>query len=374
MIAMLHRLTALIIKELTQFTRDRILFVSSLVIPLLQIILLGNAISVDIQNIPVAVVDYDVSPLSREIITALDNTTELTLDYYPGSLGEARTLMDNNIVTGIVVIPRNFMADSRSTTITPQIQVILDGSHSFVAGRALAAATGAVQDLIEDALVVSSASEIGGIKILSEALYNATLDFRPDGVTSQLALIVFQITALVAVMGIVRERDIGTMEMLTITPLKRLELIAGKAITPLIIGSINFLFMFIIARTVFDVPMRGAFALLYGMTLFYLLCEIGFGLTLSTLTRTQQQAVTIVFIWIMVALTLSGYMVPISTLPPSLQYASALLPLRHYLTIVRGVMLKGSGLEQLWPHAVAIVALMVTAITVATRTLNRAIE
>jgi ABC-2 type transport system permease protein len=164
------------------------------------------------------------------------------------------------------------------------------------------------------------------------------------------------------------------MEMLTITPLKRLELIAGKAITPLIIGSINFLIMLAIARTVFDVPMRGAFVLLFGMTLFYLLCEIGFGLTLSTLTRTQQQAVTIVFIWIMVALTLSGYMVPISTLPPFLQYASALLPLRHYLTIVRGVMLKGSGLVQLWPHAVAIVGLMVAAITVATRTLNRAIE
>lgn len=371
---MFNRLNALIAKELTQFTRDRALFAVSLIFPILQIILLGNAISVDIQNVAVAVVDYDRSPLSREIVTALDNTPELVITHYPGSLAEATALVDNNTVTGIVVIPRDFEAESLNPGNSPVIQVILDGSASFVAGRALAAATGAVQNLVENALVARTGRDIGGVRLYAEALYNRTLDFRPDAVTSQLALISFQITALVAVMGIVRERDIGTIEMLSITPLRRAELIAGKAITPMIIGVVNFLVMMAVVRWGFEVRVRGQFLLLFVATLVYLGCETGFALTISTLTRSQQQAVTAVFIWINVALTLSGYLVPIRTLPQALQWASMLLPLQHYLVVVRGVILKGAGVIELWPQFAALGALLAFSMFVAARSLTRAIE
>jgi ABC-2 type transport system permease protein len=175
-------------------------------------------------------------------------------------------------------------------------------------------------------------------------------------------------------MGVVREREIGTIEMLTITPLRRLELIAGKAITPLIIGIIDFFVMFLVTQVVFAIPIRGSFILLLGLTVLYLICEIGFALMLSTITRSQQQAVTFVFVWSMVAITMSGYLVPISRLPRFMQWLTWFVPLRHYLSIVRTLMLKGGGIIEVLPSAAAILALTVMMIFVTTRTLSRVIE
>ena len=371
---MIHRLAALIVKELIQFTRDRILLAMALMMPIIQIYLLGNAIGQDIQNISIAVIDYDHSSLSREIIQALDNTKELTVDYLPGSLAEARALVNAGEATGIVVIPPDFMEDTRSPTDVPQIQVILDGTNTFTAGRALRAAQGAVQSLVKDAQVSTSNGALPGIRVYAEALFNSTLNFQDDAITSQLALITFQITSIVAVMGIVRERDIGTIEMLTITPLKRLELIGGKAITPFIIGLVNFVLMFTITQVVFGVPQRGSFLLLLGLTALYLICEIGYALTISTITRSQQQAITVVFVWAMFAMMLSGYLVSVATLPPALQWISWLIPLRHYLGIVRGVMVRGAGIGSLLPEVGSILGLTVVMLYVAQRTLSRVIE
>jgi ABC-2 type transport system permease protein len=274
-----------------------------------------------------------------------------------------------------VVIPHGFMEGTRSLTQTPQLQVILDGgTSSIIAGRALGAAQGAVQSLAQGAVAEARVRPSGNILLHVEALFNRAMDFRMHSITAQLALITFQITTLVAVMGIVREREIGTIEMLTITPLRRLELIGGKAITPLIIGVIDFLVMFAVTQVVFRVPMRGSFVLLFGLTALYLFCEIGYALMLSTITRSQQQAVTMVFIWAMVGITLSGYLVPISRLPQGLQWVSWFVPLRHYLTIVRGVMLKGAGITALWREAVAIAALSMLIVFATTRTLSRVIE
>lgn len=371
---MIHRLASLINKELLQIMRDRMLLIFSLVGPALQIILLGNAISVDIQDIPVAIIDYDRSPLSREIITALDNTAELEVVSFPDNLEEARREMDTGDVLAVAVIPRDFMDELQSPTMVPQMQVFLDGASSIIAGRALGAAQGAIQSLVEDALVVSNSPPPGGVAIFIDALFNRTLDYRPDSITAQMALITFEVTVLVAVMGIVREREIGTIEMLSITPLKRLELIAGKAITPLLIGVINFLTVLTVTQVVFEVPLRGSFVLLLILTVLYLSCEIGYALMISTVTRSQQQAVTVVFVWVMVAMTMSGYLVPISTLPKAMQWISWAIPLRHYLAIVRGVMLKGAGFAALVPNVVAIVVLTVLLVFLTMRTLSRLVE
>ncbi len=371
---MIYRLRTLITKEILQFVRDRVLFTFALLGPALQIMLLGRAIGQDIANMPVAVVDYDLSPLSRQIITALDNTRELVVAYYPTNLDEATRLINRGEVMGIVVIPRGFMEGTRSATAVPQLQVIIDGVSALVAARTLSAAQGAVQSLVQDAAVSGGLRSSGGIRISAEALFNRALDFRPDAITSQLGLIVFEITTLVAVMGIVREREIGTMEMLTITPLRRLELIAGKAITPLIIGTLNFLVMLLVTQAVFAVPLRGSFWLLLGLTVLYLGCEIAYALMVSTVARSQQQATTVVFTWAMLALTLCGYLVPVTTFPKVLQWLSWAVPLRHYLTIVRSVMLKGADLAALWPHVVALVVLGTAMTFLTTRTLSRMME
>jgi len=371
---MIHRLTSLILKELIQFSRDPVLLVFSILAPALQIIMLGNAISVDIQDIPVAVIDEDRSVLSREIITALDNTSELNVVSFPTSIEEARDQMDRGDILGVAIMPPNFMVDMSAPGSAPQMQVILDGASSIVAGRALSAAQGAITSLVAEAVVVAGAPQQSSIHILTDSLFNSTLDFRPDSITSQLALITFQITTMIAVMGIVREREIGTIEMLSITPLRRLELIAGKAITPLFIGLIDFVMIFIVTQVFFDIPMRGSFWLLFAITALYLFCEIGYALMISTITRSQQQAVTLVFVWVMIALTMSGYLVPISTLPEVLQWASWGIPLRHYLGVVRSVMLKGAEFNAIIQNVVALFAIMIAMIFLTTRTLSRAIE
>lgn len=370
---MFNRLSSLIAKEIIQFTRDRVLLAFSLLAPALQIVLLGRAIGQDIRNMRIAVVDYDLSPLSREIVTALDNTQELVVAYFPDDLKEAEELIDRGEAIGLVVIPRGFMRGAQSALEAPQIQVIIDGVSSLIAARTLGAAQGAIQSLVRDA-VVAGGHDPGGIRVFTEALFNQTLDFRPDSITSQLGLITFEVTTLVAVMGIVREREIGTIEMLTITPLSRLELIAGKAITPLIIGLVNFLLMLTITQVVFEVPFRGAFFALLLLTALYLACEIAYALMVSTLTRSQQQATTVVFVWAMVALTLSGYLVPITTLPRAMQWISMAVPLRHYLTILRGVMLKGADLSVLLPEALILLALGVAMTLLTVRSLSRAID
>jgi ABC-2 type transport system permease protein len=372
---MFHRLGTLIQKEIIQFTRDRILLGFSLLAPAIQIILMGRAISQDIVDMGVAVIDYDHSQLSREVITALDNTRELNVLYYPDNLDEARDLIDRGEIIGLVVIPRNFMQDSQSPTVVPQIQVVIDGVSSLIASRTVTAAQGAVEALIEDSVIINAYQKSpGGIHVYTEALFNQTLDFRPDSQTSQLGLITFQVTTLVAVMGIVREREIGTIEMLTITPLRKIELIAGKMITPLLLGTINFLLMFGVTQLIFEVEMRGSFWVLFGLTVLYLFTETAYALMVSTITKSQQQATTVVFVWAMVALTLSGYLVPITTLPKTMQWISWAVPLRHYLTIERSIILKGSGFAALWPEALAILILGVAMTLITTRTLTRVSE
>lgn len=367
---MLHRLASLINKEVIQFARDPVLVAFVLIAPILQIVLIGQSISQDVQSMPVAVVDYDLSPLSREIITALDNTDEIAVSAYPDRIEDAQRLVDDGDVIGMVVIPRGFMRDTRSATEVAQIQVIIDGSSSLIASQTLGAAQSAVQSLAGDAAIASSRPR-GGVRVFVEALFNPTLSLRPDSVVSQIALITFEVTTLIAVMGIVREREIGTIEMLTITPLRRLELLAGKTITPLIIGGVNFLLMFGVTQVVFDTPMRGSFLGLLGLTVIYLVAEVAYALMISTLTRSQQQATTVVFVWAIVGVTLSGYLVPITTLPRAMQWLSWAVPLRHYLVGVRSIMLKGAPLATLLPQAITLVVLGVVMMLFTTRTLSR---
>jgi ABC-2 type transport system permease protein len=370
-----NRLGALIQKELIQILRDRLLIFFAIVGPAMQLYLMGNAVSSDIAGIVVAVIDQDHSELSRDIITALDNTQELVVTHFPQTLAEARHLIDTGEATGIVIIPPNFSADTETGVDVPQIQVILDGTHIITAVRALGAAQNAVDSLGRDVVVArAGGSTPGGIQLSAEALYNRALDFRPHSVTAQFAFVTFQITALVSVMGIVRERELGTLEMLSITPLRRLEIIAGKAISPLLIGMLDFFVMYSVTQIIFEVGNRGSFLLLVALTLLYLVGEIGFSLMISTVTRTQQQAVTAVFIWAMLCITLSGYMVPVERLHPVLRVFSNVIPLRHYLAIVRGIILKGAGVQALWVHIAALVGLGIGMIFLTRRTLSRVLE
>jgi ABC-2 type transport system permease protein len=364
----------LVLKELIQFSRDRLLLVFAFVAPVLQLILLGNAVSRDLTELPLAVHDQDRSDLSREVVTALDNTEELELTHYPSSLDELYDLIEAGQVTVAVVIPPGLSRDAASGTNVPELQVIVDGTNSFVGSGALRAIQSAIQAKARDLAPASASTMAGGVNLQTRAFYNQALDQRWHSISAQLGFIALQVTVIIAVIGLVREREVGTLEQIAITPLRRLELIGGKAVVPLAVGMFNYVLMFIVTQIVFDLPMRGSVPLLFGFTLIYLITECGYALMLSTLSRTQQQAITLIFVWVMVAMTLSGYLVPVTRMPWPLQVLSVVFPLRHYLVILRGVMLKGAGLAALWPSVLALVALSAVVVTATAWMLGRVDE
>ena len=171
-----------------------------------------------------------------------------------------------------------------------------------------------------------------------------------------------------------RERELGTLEQLMVTPLRRFEFTVGKGIPAIAIGGVNFVVMWIISLVVFQVPMNGSPLLLAALTLLFITAEVGWGLVISAVSRTQQQAILFVFIQAMVDMTFSGFMVPVKNMPALLQAISRFVPLQHYLSIVRGIMLKGAGVDELWPHVVALILLCLGMWFVALRSVSRRLE
>lgn len=369
---MLNRVRSLVTKELLQFTRDKLLLTITLLAPALELWLIGGGTTGGLSGMPVAVIDLDHSSASREVIAALDNTQELSVAYYPQTLEEADSLIDEGRISALVVVPERFGTEIREG-LTPQVQLVIDGSNVVVAGEVQRAAQGAIETLGWGIAIASYGGMTAprGIDLRQEALYNQALDSRPSNLTALMSLIIFEVVNLAAVMAIVREREIGTLEQVAITPVRQVELIAGKSIAPMVIGLVNAAILFIVVRVIFQLPMRGSVLLLAAMTVIYLISEICVALMISSVAQSQQQAITLLFIWIMVALTMSGYMVPISRLPLVLRIASGALPLRHYMAIVRSVMLKGAGLAALWPNLLALIGLDVVVIGVTSFMLRR---
>jgi ABC-2 type transport system permease protein len=185
------------------------------------------------------------------------------------------------------------------------------------------------------------------------------MDFRDFSIPAQLGFITYQVTLAVASLGLARERELGTLEQLMVSPLRRLELAVGKGLPAMVVGILNFVVMWIIGLLLFQVPMNGSMALLVFLTVIFVTTVVNWGLVISAVSRTQQQAILLVFILAMVEITFSGFMVPIDNMPPLLQAIARFAPLQHYLIIIRSIMLKGAGLQELLPQVVALAALNV---------------
>jgi ABC-2 type transport system permease protein len=189
--------------------------------------------------------------------------------------------------------------------------------------------------------------------------FNPTLDYRDYSIPAQLGFITYQVTLAIAALGLAREREVGTLEQLMVTPLRRPELTLGKGLPAIGIGMLNFTIMFSLGLAAYGVPMNGSPVLLAVLTLLFVTAVVGWGLVISAISRTQQQAILIVVIQAMVEITFSGFMVPVKNMPPLLQAISRFVPLRYYLEILRGVMLKGAGLDVLGPEVLALAVLCV---------------
>lgn len=374
---MLARMWQIIVKEFIQFRRDRLLTLFLLTFPILQLVLIARAAGSDVVNLPLAVLDQDRSQVSRGVIQAVDNTEELAVRYFPAGLGQLEELLDRGQATVAIVVPPNFAADLAAPGASPQLQVIVDGSNIVGGSVGLGAAEGAVNDYLYRYLAGNGLAPAAGsapLELQTTYRFNPALDYLYNVIPAVSAFIIYQVTLIVASLGLVRERELGTLEQLIVTPLRRFELLSGKAIPAAIVGLISAATILAVATGLFRIPMKGSWSLLCLLTALFVAAEVGWGMMVSAFARTQQQAILIVFPLSMVDLSLSGYLVPVENMPWGLQMISTLSPLRHYITILRNLMLRGADLTNLWPEALALLALAIGVAFVSQRNIARSFE
>jgi len=367
---MIERLKAMLIKEFIQVLRDpRMRFVVFFV-PAFQTIVFGYAVNTDVRHVATAVYDLDNSRESREVVDRFVRSGYFDLTQRVESDREVRKAIDSGDVKLVIRMNRGFGEALTSGRAAP-VQMILDGSDSNTAGIALSYAAKIAQryteELQKDALARSAGRhvELKGIELESRAWFNENLESRNFYVPAVITNIVFIITMLLSSMSVVREKEIGTIEQVIVTPIGKGEFILGKTIPFVLIGFIDVALISAVAAFWFDVPLRGSLPLLFGATALFLMSSLGIGLLISTVSRTQQQAMMSAFFIIFPAMLLSGFAFPIENMPEPVQWLTYLNPIRFFLVIIRAIFLKGVGLEILWDQLVALLILGVVILSCA---------
>ena len=374
---MFSRTWQVIVKELLHFRRDRVLTIFIFVFPLVQLVLVAQTAGRDPANLPLAVWDQDHSAASREMARALDNSAELALRYLPTSQREVQRLMDTGQAAVAVIIPPGFAVDLDRAGSPAAVQVIVDGSNVSGGSTTLAAAEGSISSTLLRRLAGAAdpaAALAAPVDLQTLVRFNPELKGKYVAIPGLFAFVVYQIAMVVASVTLVRERELGTLEQLAVTPIRRIELLSGKAIPAILVSLVNFVLLLIVVVGVFAVPMRGSYALLLALSGLFIVAEVGVGLLISAVSRSQQQAVLLVFPLAMVDLALSGYLVPVETMPRGLQVLSFFTPLRHYMKILKDIMLKGADFSTLWPSALALAGLALAVGLLALRNVARNFE
>ncbi len=385
---MWERLQHMLIKEFIQILRDPRMKAVIFVTPILQLLVFGYAVTTDITQIPTAVADFESSSQTRELVRRFESSGYFRIVQRVGEARAVRDLVDRGIVKAVVQFDPGFTTDLARGR-TAAIQIIVDGTDSNTASVVMDYANRIIgqynRDLAQSALAVQKvavgtpASEaplarLGGIDLRSRAWYNPDLRSRNYNVPGVIAIIIMLTSLLLTSMAIVREREIGTMEQLMVTPIRPAELILGKTLPFALIGFFDVALITAVAFFWFSVPIRGSLLLLFGATGLYLLSTLGIGLFISTVSKTQQQALMSTFFFYLPAVLLSGFMFPIANMPAAIQHLTLLNPLRYFLVIIRGIFLKGNGPSVLWPQMLALLLLGTAVFAVSTLRFRKRLE
>lgn len=374
---MWERIKQMVIKEFIQVLRDRRMKAVIFLVPVIQLMVFGYAVTTDVNNVSTAFYDLDRSSESRELARRLESSGYFTIAHTPESPDEVTDLLDRGKVLCAIQINRGFGSDLRKG-IPVEVQVLADGTDSNTATVAVNYLNSIVIKYAEDvgaqiASRIISLDKVyteelmggkGALDLRPRAWYNPDLRSRNYNVPGVIALMIMLICLLLTSMAIVREREIGTMEQLMVTPLRPAELMIGKTVPFAIIGFFDMFLVTAVGVFWFDIPIRGSLFLLTASTAIYLLSVLGVGLFISTISKTQQQALMATFLFFAPAVLLSGFMFPIENMPEIIQYGTYLNPLRYFLVIIRGVFLKGTGIDILWPQMIALLILGMTVMTV----------
>jgi len=366
----MRRVLHLMRKELIELRGDPRLFGVVILAPIIQLTVLGYAATTDVKDIPIVIVDADRSTASRALVRRFETSANFKIVDLLGSTNEIDPFLDGGQAWMALSIPADYGSKIGRAGHTT-LQIVADGTDSNSTGVAMGYAQtligGYVQDLVAAAAPGAPGPAGGLVRPAIQVWFNPRLESRDFMIPGIVALLLLVITTNLSAMAIVREKEIGTLEQLNVTPLARWELITGKLLPYAFIGIIDVILVLIVAIYWFEVPLRGSIPLLFAMCIVYLICTLGLGLFVSTISQTQQQAMmTTIFFFITPMMYLSGFIFPIENMPAVIQPLTYLIPLRYFLVILRGIFLKGVGLEILWPQALALLAWGMVVLTLAT--------
>jgi ABC-2 type transport system permease protein len=356
----MRRLRALIKKEITHMLRDPRTLIFVFIMPILQLVLLGYANSTEVKNVSTVVFNQDNSPASRALLDSFLATGYFSFDYSVYSQNDVNTLIAGGKAKVGIVIPPDYN-NKLATRQTADVLVLVDGSDPTIASAVLSAAVLAGQahgTSIRSQQMALQGPALGAgsglVEVRTRVLYNPDLLGSYNIVPGLIAIILFQTATSLTALAIVRERERGTMEQLIVTPIRNWELIVAKIIPYILVSFADTLLILVVGTLLFGVPIRGSLILLFALTGLYLLPTLGYGLVISTVARTQQQAQLMIMPFMLPAFMLSGYIFPISSLPIVLQFVGGLLPTTYFIYIMRAVVVKGVGLDLIIPQTIAL--------------------
>ena len=374
------RIWNLVWKEAIQFWRYRLLLVFVLVFPVWNLTSVAGSIAEGITHIPTAVYDQDRSPDSRRLVQMLRYSRHFDPDYHVASRAELEQLLQRGTARVGLIVPRGFGADSSSSGQGAVVQVLLDGTEISTSLLAQAYLEGMSFQYARRMLGGESGrwsvvvGELELVEARARVWFNEDLRTESFQLPAEMAGALALLAVFLPAVAIVREREVGTLEQLFVTPIRPFELVVGKSLLALAIAYLGFLGMLALNVLHFRVPLRGSLALLLVLTACYLFVELGWGLLISVIATTQGQGLVGAFFLVVLEVILSGQILPVEFMPRAVQLVSYMMPNRHYTAIVRGVMLKGSGLADLWLHVVALGVLGVALYAVAAARLRKRLD
>jgi len=369
---MRERIKHMLIKEFIQVFRDPRMKAVIFIVPVLQCLVFGYAVTTDVRHVPTAVYDLDASVASRELVSRFERSGYFDVVEYVASDRRARELLDRGEVRAVLRMNKGFeeaLLSGRSA----QLQIIVDGTDSNTAGIVLGYSTRIAGKFSQDVLnlqlrrLSGNTRQPGQVDLETRAWFNENLESRNFYVPGVIAMIVTLVTLLLTSMAVVREKEIGTMEQIMVTPITPAEFILGKTLPFALISFADVLVVTLVGVLWFKVPIRGNLGLLFFATALYLMTTLGIGLLISTVSQTQQQAMMSTFFFFMPAVLLSGFMFPIANMPEVVQWLTYLNPFRYFLVIIRGIFLKGVGPDILWPQMAALLVMGVITLGLASR-------
>jgi ABC-2 type transport system permease protein len=357
----MRKIAHIIRKEFLQLKRDRRLLPVLFVAPVLQLLLMGYAANLDVRDIPAVVCDLDGTSASRGLVTEFFNSGTFSLRARVQNMRAVDRYLDDGEASMAIIVGRGF-ADNLAAGEPARVQLLVDGSESqsatIGASYASMILSRYAQRIMLERLERLKPFGIRPVRVIPEVRvwYNPELKSRNFMVPGVLGLILMIMTMMLTAMAVVREKEAGTMEQLIVTPIRPLELITGKLLPFLIIGTIDVCLVLAVATLLFRVPLRGSVFLLFGMSLVFMLTTLGLGLFISTISRTQQQAMMTTVFFMMPMMLLSGFVFPIENMPKFFQAITFVVPMRYFFVIIRGIFLKGVGIVELWDQGLALLA------------------